>query len=256
MEEILLEKFGFYYGKNEILKDITLNMKHGEVCAILGPNGAGKSSLIKGIAGIAGEVSGKVTINGMERAEIKREELASLLAYVPQENGYFGEFTVFDTVMDGRYRELKKISRIENIQKVEAVLEEFDCIKIRDKKMEELSGGEKRRVLIARAAVQESHYILMDEPFSNLDIKHQAEVADIIRKFKKSGKTTVIMVIHDINCALSLSDYSVIIKDGEVFRSGITEEVITSETIKSVYGVTAEKIVLKEYPKGYFLFKI
>lgn len=188
MKEIILEKFNFYYGKNEILKDINLNMKHGDVCAILGPNGAGKSSLIKGIAGIGGEVSGRVSIDEVDRKNLTREELASFLAYVPQENGYFGEFTVFDTVMDGRYRELKKISKIENIKKVEAVLEEFDCIKIRDKKMEELSGGEKRRVLIARAAVQESRYILMDEPFSNLDIKHQTEVADIIRKLKKLEK--------------------------------------------------------------------
>lgn len=256
MEKIALEKFSFNYGKNEILKEITLNIKHGEVCAILGPNGAGKSSLVKGIAGIAGEVLGRVTIDGMEKSRIKREEMASYLSYVPQENGYFGEFTVFDTVMDGRYRYFKTKNSRENIEKVESALEEFDCVKIRDKKMEELSGGEKRRVLIARAAVQESRYILMDEPFSNLDIKHQAEVADIIRKLKKSGKTTVVMVIHDINCALSLSDYTIIIKDGRLFKSGITEEIITSETIQSVYGVSAEKIVLKECSKGYFLFKI
>ncbi len=102
MKEIILEKFNFYYGKNEILKDINLNMKHGDVCAILGPNGAGKSSLIKGIAGIGGEVSGRVSIDEVDRKNLTREELASFFAYVPQENGYFGESTVFDTVMDGR----------------------------------------------------------------------------------------------------------------------------------------------------------
>ncbi|EJP6472555.1 ABC transporter ATP-binding protein [Clostridium botulinum] len=237
MLEMLINNIAFSYGNKKVIKDINLNIKEGEIVSIIGPNGSGKSTLLKCINGILRPSSGSIYINSKEVSKMNPKELAKNVAYVPQATSEVFLQTIFETVLMGRKPHLKWGVGEKDLKVVEEILEYMELSDLAECYMDELSGGQKQRVYIARALAQEPKILLLDEPTSSLDIKHQLEVLQIIEKISRQRKTTVIMVIHDLNIAYRFSDKLVLIKDGQVHSYNSPDVVFTEENINFIYEV-------------------
>lgn len=227
----------FSYGNKEVLKGIDLNVKKGEVVSIVGPNGSGKSTLLKCIQGILKPKDGAVYVNDKETSTMALGDLAKTLGYVPQSSVEVFTQTVFETVLMGRKPHLTWGVRKKDLEIVEDILTYMGLEDISQCYLNELSGGQKQKALIARALAQEPEVILLDEPTNNLDIKHQLEVLQIIKSISEQRGSSFIMVIHDLNLAARFSDRLVLLNEGEIFSEGNAEEVLTEENIKKVYEV-------------------
>lgn len=227
----------FSYGNKEVLKGIDFNVKKGEVVSIVGPNGSGKSTLLKCIQGILKPKAGFVYINDKETSTMALSELAKTLGYVPQSSVEVFTQTVFETVLMGRKPHLTWGVRKKDLEIVEDILTYMGLEDISQCYLNELSGGQKQKALIARALAQEPEVILLDEPTNNLDIKHQLEVLQIIKNISEQRGSSFIMVIHDLNLAARFSDRLVLLNEGEIFSEGTAKEVLTEENIKKVYEV-------------------
>lgn len=255
MSKIKAENIKFGYMEEEILKGINFEAESGKIYSIAGPNGSGKSTFLKNMLKLLKYKSGKIEVDEENIEKIKGRKFAEIFGYVPQEGGYCKEFTVYDTVMDGRYRYFTMFGELTSKDKecVERAMEMADVINLKNKKIGELSGGEKRRVLIARGIAQESRFLVMDEPFSNLDIHHQLEISEVIEKIKNEDRIGIIMVVHDLNSAMQHSDKVMLIKDGTVFAFGEPKDVLSAENIKEVYGIDIITAEITGYKNGYII---
>lgn len=233
--------------KNLILKGIDISFEKGKFYSIVGPNGSGKTTLVKNIIKYISPSKGSIVVSETPINKIKARDLADIISYVPQDTLLELEFSCYDVVMMGRSSKVKFLGneKTTDIEKVLEAMKVTGTLNLKDKLITEISGGERQRVLLARAIAQESQCIILDEPLSHLDIKHQLDILDNLIKIKKSGKT-IISVLHDINLALKYSDNTVIMKDGKVFANGPTEKVITPNNIKEVYGVDCKVVSIAE----------
>ena len=245
----------FSYNSTPILDDVTFKLGCGEVLAIVGPNGSGKSTLLKCIDQILKPQCGVIMIDDKSIKDYKREDIAKKMAYVPQSNGGSFPATVFDTILLGRKphirwaptsKDLKVVSKVINALKLENLV-------LRD--INELSGGQRQKVIIGRALAQEPSILLLDEPTANLDLKHQLEVLKLVREQADNGVSAII-AIHDLNLALRYGDKVIMLNKGKVFAAGGLD-VLTPENIESVYDVKVRVItdsdrilVIPEEPNG------
>jgi len=234
-----VKKLNFRYNNRLILKDISLETKKGEILTLIGPNGSGKTTLLRCIMGILNPEKGEILIDGKKTSKIKRRELARRIGYVPQSELNNFPITVFDTVLMGRKPYLNWNPSNKDLKIVSEVLHLLGLKELALRDLNELSGGEKQKALIARAIVQEPEIMLLDEPTNNLDLRYQLEVLEIIKNIAKEKEISIIMTMHDLNLAPRYSDKLVMLKNGEIFSIGKPEQVITSRNIKSVYGVEA-----------------
>lgn len=237
----------FSYGTKEVLKGISFEAHESEVLSIIGPNGSGKSTLIKCIDGLLKNNSGDIYLNGENIKNIPLKERAKFIAYVPQSSYEAFPQKVFETVLMGRKPHLGWSVGRKDLKVVENILEYMELSEISNSYLDELSGGQKQKVLIARALAQEPSILLLDEPTSSLDIKHQFEVLNIIKNISRRRKTLVIMVIHDLNMASRFSDELLLLKDGKIFSSGKADTVLTKDNIKSVYEIEVSAVNIKNY---------
>tara|TARA_B100001996_G_scaffold380796_1_gene368917 strand:- start:812 stop:1621 length:810 start_codon:yes stop_codon:yes gene_type:complete len=232
----------FSWGENQVLKDINLNVNSNELIAILGVNGAGKSTLIKCINGILKPNSGNINILESEIGEMDLLEVAKIVSYVPQNVQTNFPMDVFDVVLLGRRPHINwKISQ-EDRDKVSTTLRMLSLEDFAFRRFDKLSGGEKQRVVIAKAIAQDPNLYLFDEPTSDLDLWHQIEVMEEIKKLisdKDSGKSAII-AIHDINMAIRYADKIMLLHNGSIEYFGKPEEVITNENIEHVFGVSCD----------------
>ncbi|NPV28065.1 MAG: ABC transporter ATP-binding protein [Firmicutes bacterium] len=228
----------FRYRSREVLQDVELEARAGEILAIIGPNGAGKSTLLRCINRILKPYLGTVFLDGKELFRLKAQERAQMMGYVPQASGEVFPSTVFETVLMGRKPHLSWGVGKGDLEVVGAVLERLGLMDFAERYLSELSGGERQKVLIARALAQEPEVLLLDEPTSNLDVKHQLEVLEMVRDVAKQGKC-VLMVMHDLNMAVRFSDQLLMLKGGIVFAAGHPQAVLTPENIRAVYEVEA-----------------
>lgn len=227
----------FSYASIPVIKDICLEVAESEILGIVGPNGAGKSTLIRCIDRILAPQKGTVLLDGKDIKKLTRMEIARKIGYVPQSASQIFSTTVFDTVLMGRRPHLSWRSNEKDIEKV---LEVLQMLKIEDLAMRdinELSGGQKQKVFIARALAQEPDVLLLDEPTSNLDIKHQLEVMEIIKNIVRDKGISAVIAIHDLNLAARYSDRIVMMDNGRIFAAGNPSSVLTQDNIKLVYGV-------------------
>lgn len=227
----------FSYASIPVIKDICLEVAESEILGIVGPNGAGKSTLIRCIDRILAPQKGTVLLDGKDIKKLTRMEIARKMGYVPQSASQIFSTTVFDTVLMGRRPHLSWRSNEKDIEKV---LEVLQMLKIEDLAMRdinELSGGQKQKVFIARALAQEPDVLLLDEPTSNLDIKHQLEVMEIIKNIVRDKGISAVIAIHDLNLAARYSDRIVMMDNGRIFAAGNPSSVLTQDNIKLVYGV-------------------
>ena len=246
-----IRDLSFSYGSTQILKDINMELDSSDVLGIVGPNGAGKSTLIRCIDRILVPQQGTVLLDGQEMKQMSSMEIAKKIGYVPQSISNTFPATVFDTVLMGRRPHLGWRSSEEDI---DTVLEVLTMLKIKYLAMRdfnEISGGQQQKVLIARALAQDAEILLLDEPTSNLDIRHQLEVMEILTKLVKKKGLSVMMAIHDLNLASRYSDRIIMLNGGSIRDTGDPVSVLTAENIQSVYG--AEVIVKHEAGKPYII---
>ncbi len=229
----------FGYGEKKVLKNVSFSVAEKDFTGIIGPNGSGKSTLLKILSRSLQPGSGSVLFNGKDIFKLDTKLVASKIAIVPQEELSIFPFTVFETVLMGRAPYISRFSweSREDISIAESAMKLADVKHLRDRNLDELSGGERQRVLIARALAQMPKILLLDEPTSHLDINHQFDILELIRKLNENAGITVLMVSHDINIAAKYCKELVMLKDGKIFKHGPSCEVITKEIIKQVYGV-------------------
>lgn len=241
-----IENVNYTIGENKILENVTIDFAKGSFYSIVGPNGSGKTTLLKNIIKSINPTKGLVVLDGQDMKAMKAKEVALKIGYVPQNTSMELDFTCYDVVMMGRSHKLKAFQN-ESKSDVDSVIKAMkvmDTLHLKDKFITEISGGERQRVILARAIAQDGECIILDEPISHLDIKHQISVLEQLQKLKKSGKT-IITVLHDLNFALNYSEEVILMKEGKVYSQGKVENVLTSEHIKDVYGVNSEIITLK-----------
>lgn len=239
--EVKFERLHFGYNrKREILHGIDLNLPSNKFIAVLGPNGCGKTTLVKQINRILRAQSGTVQIGDRQVSQLEPSELAKLIAYVPQMTSGVMNGSVMDTVMLGRRPYIQWKPTDEDLEIVAKALIRLNISHLSQRIFNQLSGGQKQTVLIARALAQVPDIYLFDEPVSFLDVKNQLEIMAIGRELVEQDGKTVIMVLHDLNMALRFADHVVIMKDGNVFAQGAPRDVITEENILAVYGTHAE----------------
>lgn len=226
-----------------ILNKITMELRPSEMLGIIGPNGSGKSTLIQCIDGLLKPKAGCILLDGADIKGMNRKEMAKKVGYVPQTtNRSFFPCTVLDTVLMGRRPHLGWRSSNKDVRKVIEVLRLIGIEDLAMSDINELSGGQQQKVLIARALAQDPTILLLDEPTSNLDIKHQLEVIEIIQEKVRERNISAIMAVHDLNLASKYTDRVIMMKDGSIFDTGTPESVLTPQNIKSVYGVVVEVI--------------
>lgn len=238
----------FGYGSMPALEDVTMSLGDGEIVSLVGPNGSGKTTLLKCINMILKFQKGTVLVEEKDISKLKLKELAKLLSYVPQSAGRSFPSTVFEIVLIGRkpYVDWSVSSRDKEI--VSNILSLMGLKEMALRQSNELSGGEYQKVLIARALAQEPQVLLLDEPTSNLDLKHQLDVLNLITTIVKKKNIAAVMAMHDLNLASRFSNKMIFLNGGKIYDAGKPEKVLTERNIRKVYGV--EAIVNKN--AGYF----
>ena len=235
---IELKNICFSYGKNPILKDITFTAEDGICVGILGNNGVGKSTLITCINRIRLPSSGEILIDGKSTSSFSRNELARTVAYVSQKNE-ISRMTVFDCLLLGRKPYIKWSVSQEDLDLCEEMLLRVGMESERLRYIDELSGGEAQKVMLARALVQQPRILLLDEPTSNLDPRNQYEMMKLVKDLVQEKNLTVLVVMHDLNLALRYCDRFYLLKDGSGYCYG-DASIMTGDVIQNVYGIEAE----------------
>ena len=237
-----VKNLSFAYSKNgrTILDGVSFYLEQGQFMAILGNNGAGKSTLIKCIDRINPVTAGQVLVNGKSIEAMQRRQLAQSVAYVPQ-NTQPAHTMVFDAVLLGRKPYIKWGITAEDERIVAQTLEMLNLKQLESRYLDELSGGELQKTMLARALVQQPKYLLLDEPTSSLDPNNQHEMLHVIRDIAQEKNIGVAIVIHDLNLAMRHCDRFLFIKDAKVFSFGGVETV-TPETIETVYDLRVDII--------------
>ena len=238
------------YGDRRILDGIDADVESGEVVTILGPNGSGKSTMIKSICGVMEPQGGTMTIDGKDMSEFEREELAKLIAYVPQKNEFFGYSTVYDAVLIGRKPYVKWSYSREDIRIAAEAMKAMKVDDLYDRQVQQMSGGQMQRVTLARALAQTPELYVFDEPTSALDLRNQLDTLKLMRAVIQRDNSCMLIALHDLNLALRYSDRVLAIKDGKRYCFGPTDEVITEKLIRDVYGVEAEIV---DSPNGRYV---
>ena len=230
----------FSYGSHEVVKGVSFQAYPGECLAILGMNGAGKSTLLKCINRIIRPSSGSVLVGDQDVLSLSGNELAKQIGYVSQ-NCQFEDASVFDAILLGRKPFIRWDVTEHDLKIVQDVLYMMSLEKFASRNVNELSGGERQKVSIARALAQQTPVLLFDEPTSNLDIKNQIEVLDIMKRIVHEKQIIAVVTIHDLNMALRFADKFLVMKDGGIYAFG-GREVITEKLIWDVYDVKASLI--------------
>lgn len=238
----------FAYKKNApVLNGVNMSLKDGEIGVLLGRNGAGKSTLFKCVLGIQKAGSGEMLFDGENIAKLSRIERAKLISYVPQEIS-FGDLTVFDSVLTGRLSHFGLVAGKADREVVARTLEQLELAHIEGKNVNELSGGERQKVAIARALAAEPKMLVFDEPTGNLDIQNEQLILTLAKKIASEKNITILIAIHNIGFAMEFGDKFFMMKNGEIKHTG-GAEIINEQTIDDVFGVKA-KIFDVEGHKG------
>ena len=224
-----------YETDKPVLRGVNLSLGDGNVGILLGRNGAGKSTLLKIITGILKPSAGSVLFDGQDLLAMTRRQRAALVAYVPQQIEY-GDLTVYQTVLTGRVSYYSVKPSKSDLDVVEKVISEMDLSDVSCRNVQELSGGERQKVAIARALAQEPKVLVFDEPTGNLDIANELLIIREARKIAHDKNITVFSSIHDLNQAMVFGDMFFFMKDGSIKFSGASE-VFSPEVIREVYGV-------------------
>jgi iron complex transport system ATP-binding protein len=225
-----------YHGR-EVLHDISLEVAPGELLAVVGPNGAGKSTLLKVLGGSIQPSQGMVALKGRRLRELDRRTIARRLASLGQESGSAFAFTVLEMVLMGRAPHLSAL-RLEgerDLRIAYEALRRFDLAPLAARSINEISGGERRRVFLARVLAQEPEVALLDEPTAFLDLKHVTEIFSLLTQLRAERAMAVVATLHDLNAAALYADRILLLKEGRAVGCGSAEQVLNEENLRLVY---------------------
>ncbi len=251
MVKLKVKDVEFSYASVPVLKDVCIELAASEMLGVVGPNGAGKSTLIRCIDRILQPRKGSILLDGRDINEMRLMELAKKMGYISQSTSQVFPATAFDTVLMGRRPHIGWRSSEKDTEIALEMMKMLNIEKFAMRDINELSGGQQQKVFIARALTQEPDVLLLDEPTSNLDIRHQLEVMDIIKKIVREKGLSAIMAIHDLNLASRYADRIIMLNGGTIVDAGSPSAVLNSENIKHVYDV--EAIVRNEAGKPYIV---
>lgn len=246
-----VDKIEFAYNSTPVLENISLELDRSEILGIVGPNGTGKSTLIRCIDRILKPQQGTILLDENDITTMNRMEIARKMGYVPQSTARVFPASVIDTVLMGRRPHLGWKSSERDLDKVLEILELLGIVEFAMRDFNEISGGQQQKVLIARALAQEADVLLLDEPTSNLDIRHQLEVMEIMTDIVRKSEISAVMAIHDLNLASRYTDRILMMNGGKIFAAGDPGSVLTVENIKRVYGV--EVLVKSDEERPYII---
>ena len=239
-----VENLSFHYRSGpEILRQISFSLEEGQFLAILGNNGAGKSTMLKCFNQILRVKGGHVWMDGEDLLTMTHREVARWVAFVSQTIPST-QMTVHDVVMLGRRPYMQWGFTEEDHRIVHQAMDRLNLSAMRGRFLNELSGGERQKVMLARALAQQPKVLLLDEPTSSLDIQNQYQVLDIVRDICRTSSITAVMVIHDLNLALRFCDRFLLLKDGRVYRSG-DSSILDRQALRDVYGVDAHVVTVE-----------
>ena len=245
---IEIHNLSFAYGAIGVLNGISLSVEKGAMVGVLGPNGSGKTTLLKILSGVL-STHDEVKLNCRNIGSYDRPELSRLFAVVPQENAINFPYTVTEIVLMGRasHHSSLALEGKKDLEVARKSMELTETLSLADRYLHELSGGEKQRVVIARALAQEPEILLLDEPSAFLDLRHQVQTLELMRRLNRERELTIIAAMHDLNLAALFFPRLLMLKDGKIYRDGTAKEVLTEETIEEVYGIRVE---IKQDPSG------
>jgi iron complex transport system ATP-binding protein len=237
-----LDKVSYAYGEVSALKDFSLNLPAGKFYGIVGPNGCGKSTFLDLLMGSKEPASGILLFNGEPLSKYKKRDLARLVALVPQNFNIGFDYSVEEVVLMGRHPYIHRFASPSQTDwnRVEEAMNTIGILHFAKRSIMELSGGEKQRVVVARALAQDTPFLLFDEATSNLDIRYSLQIFKRVKSLVEMEGRTVIAVIHNLNFAAAYCDEIIFIKDKRVYASGIVDDVMTAETVANVFGVESE----------------
>jgi len=230
------------YTEQDVLRHLSLDISDAEFTAIIGPNGAGKSTLLYTVMGILPLRSGQVEIDGMELSAMKRQDLARLVAFVPQDIQTQFDYPVQEMILMGRYPWLQMLQSWSEEDRAAAdeAMRLLDLQGLAQRYFNHLSGGEKQRVLIARALAQQTKYIFLDETISQLDISHQVEIMQLLNDINHNHGKAIVLVSHHLNLAANFASRLVFLREGQVLGSGMPDEMIIPERLHELLGIELE----------------
>lgn len=227
---------GGYY-KEDIIRDLSLEINPGDFLGVIGPNGSGKTTLLRLATRVLRPRAGSIHFRGKNISVMDLKEFCRKVAFVAQDIPVSFSFSVMELVLMGRIPHLKRLQfeGKKDIEIAERALSLTDTLGLRNKRIDELSAGERQRVVIARSLAQEPQLLLLDEPTSHLDIGHQIQILDLLKKLNRSNNLTIAMILHDLNLASAYSNRIALLDKGSIFREGNPKEVLTYQNIETVY---------------------
>jgi iron complex transport system ATP-binding protein len=235
---IEVSSISFRYHEEWVLQDVSFRVEKGEFVGVIGPNGSGKTTLLKLLYRLLVPQRGEILFELVPVKKMDRRDIAKRVAVVAQETQLLFPFSVLETVLMGRSPYLGRLlfESEKDLEIARKAMEWTKVLSFSERPVEELSGGERKRVFIARALAQEPDVILLDEPTANLDIQHQIDFLDLILTLNRERGLTIVMASHDMNIASEFCDRLILLRGGRIYQIGTPEEVVTKENIESVYG--------------------
>ncbi|MBK1787638.1 ABC transporter ATP-binding protein [Prauserella cavernicola] len=241
---LAVEKLTIGYGERTVITNLDLAIPPGEITVIVGANACGKSTLLRSMSRLLAPQSGRVLLDGKLVHRTSAKELARVMGLLPQSPLAPEGITVSELVGRGRHPHQGILSRwkTEDDVAVAAALEATSTVELTDRAVDELSGGQRQRVWIAMALAQQTDLLLLDEPTTFLDVSHQIEVLDLLTDLNRDRGTTIVMVLHDLNLAARYADYLIALADGGLHAAGSAEDVLTADTVRTVFGLDCQVI--------------
>ncbi len=244
MSVIELNHVSYSVDSQPLVREVSLAVEAGDFVGLLGPNGSGKTTLVRLMTHVWKPTTGTIHIEGRDLKSVSVSELARLVAVVPQESLFSFPYSVEDVVAMGRYARIHDpfgMMTADDRCVITNAMEKTDCASLAKRSIQTLSGGEKQRVLIARALAQETKILLMDEPTSHLDLKHQRDLSSLFKQLNKEGMT-IFCVMHDLNLTEHCCNKTALMRQGEIVAFGKTQDVLSAENLTQVFDVDFQPI--------------